>query len=219
MIGALPLILLNPDSAEGTVVDEGTTTIEVPPGNVVVEANGKEVEEEDEDGEVLDTIDDIKYVKKTYKKDRGGKGPDLAGKAFASPRFPSLSKLINHIDTQLKLQQKHKSQNEKGGITAEEIVLDNFHSMVDNKLRTRVKNEAIEKAEKDKEYLNNAPEILFAPKDAHAWIPGIREPGVANQIKIISAKVQELQKQGMTAANPEMLALLIELAAAAAPKM
>lgn len=208
MLGAITAsVLLNADSAEGTVTSES-------PANTPAEENNStaEAEDEDVDGEVLDTIDDIKFVKKVYKKDRGGKGVNLEGKAFASPRFASLSQAQNHIDTQLKLQQKHKSQNEKGGITAEDIILDNLHSMIDNKLRTRVKNEAQENYDKNKEWINSAPEVLFSPKDAFAWVPGIREPGQQNQVKILSAKLVELQKAGKTMADPEFVEVLMQLA-------
>lgn len=200
MLPLLSTLLLNTDAAEGVI--DTPTDVE----NTGVEAGKDTEEDEDEDGEVLEVIDNIKFVKKEYKKEF------LKGKAFAAPRFSSVSQALNHIDTQLKLQQKHKSQLEKGGVTAEDVLLDNLHSMIDNKLRTRVKAEASVKNSADKEWINTAPTVLFTPKEAHAWIPGIREPGVGNQIKILSSKIVEFQKAGIGMENPEFIKVMMELA-------
>lgn len=211
MLPLLSTILLTPDGNEGGVATTDNTDSTTDTG--VATTGTEEAEDEDEDGEVLEVIDNIKFVKKEYKKEF------LKGKAFAAPRFSSVSQALNHIDTQLKLQQKHKSQLEKGGVTAEDVLLDNLHSMIDNKLRTRVKAEASVKNGADKEWINTAPTVLFTPKEAHAWIPGIREPGVGNQIKILSAKIVQFQKDGIGMENPEFLKTMLELAAVAAPKV
>ena len=173
--------------------------------------------------EVLEIKDGIKFIKKSFAATKAGKANPknvvLNGYSFAAPRFSTVSQFITHVDARLKEQNKHKSQNTDKGVTAEEVILDNLHSMMDNKLRTRVKNTAQESFDAKKDKWNEGlANILFSVNDAYNWVPGIREPGAASLIKTLSVKIQEFQKQGIGMENPEFMKLLLELATAAAPK-
>jgi hypothetical protein len=222
-------ILLMPDAAQGTITstdlkvgDEVSWTddkgadfegvIEVVEDTTVVVKNSvddkkyrvakDEVSIVEPEGEkVLEIKDGIKFIELKYKKEKkhNPKNVNLEGYTFAVPRFETISTLLTHLDARLKEQNKHKSQDADKGVTAEEVLLDNFNSMVANKLRTRVKNEMQEAFEQKKgEWNTGRPNLLFNVQAAYSWVPGIREPGTNALVKVLSAKISALQLAGKT---------------------
>ncbi len=176
----------------------------------------------------------VAFTNKTYKKGRKATEAFLTGFSFAVPRYASVDALREHLNFVLKKQNKHKEQDATNGLTADDILLDNYHSMSDGKLRTKIKNEQTAEIIKlgGKETITPAGAIewskkhesnkqLFTPEQALAWIPGIRETSGIAKIKGAAVRVNELKAKHQAAgtnpmADPEFLRLLGELAMAAA---
>jgi len=208
---------------EGSIIliENNTAVVQDTVNGGKYRVNLSDLERAEEGEEVLEIIEGIKFVKKSYKKERkpNAKKVNLTGYSFAAPRFNSVEQFIAHVDARLKEQNKHKSQNPDKGVTAEEVVLDNLHSMMDNKLRTRVSNEAQEAFDgKGAEWSKDRANVLFSAKDAYNWVPGVREPGAASLIKTLSMKIKEMQAAGKDMSDPEFMKVLMELATVAAPK-
>jgi len=169
----------------------------------------------------------IAFTLKKYKKARKGNEAFLESYAFAVPRFPDVETLRTHLDNLLKKQNRHASQNPESGVTADDIILDNIHGMLDGKLRTKVKNEAtaevIKIGGKDivtqpaiNEWLGKHTEkVLFNPDQAFNYLPGIREASGISKIKALSQKIKELAASGVLPTDPQFQAVLMELAQAA----
>jgi hypothetical protein len=207
------------NAAEAPVENE---TAAVEGGGGTPEAEGEE--EVETSNQVIGNKNGVDFTRQEFKASKkAGKKSPLTGFGFPSPRFAFASQVISHFTEIAKKQNKEADlldKNRPNLSVGEIVLLDLFHTALENKLRIKVKagepsfkKTEEEKAHYDAKAAKDPQKLLISIDDAYNYLPGIRELSEKALREQKMQKVKELMgTPGYGPTHPEVQKLLLEIA-------